>query len=208
MKRFITFTMAVLLGLVSSQSPSNQIDFETNSNKCSAVICFIKAWQFLFSFFALKQTRLFFKSFMVKIAINGLGRIGRCVLRAVFEENIQEIEVVAVNGPAEIEQHVHLLQYDSTHGRFPFPITHDGSNIINRRRISIPLFWSHCQFCFQAILSLRPSATWPTHPRFCSDPRFQKIHTKVRGHTLVTPYSASCALALSSNMAVAATGFN
>ena len=75
---------------------------------------------------------------MVKIAINGLGRIGRCVLRAVFEENIQGIEVVAVNGPAEIEQHVHLLQYDSTHGRFPFPITHDGSNIIiNDKKIPL-----------------------------------------------------------------------
>ena len=75
---------------------------------------------------------------MVKIAINGLGRIGRCVLRAVFEENIQGIEVVAVNGPAEIEQHVHLLQYDSTHGRFPFPITHDGSNIIiNGKKIPL-----------------------------------------------------------------------
>ncbi len=75
---------------------------------------------------------------MVKIAINGLGRIGRCVLRAVFEENIEGIEVVAVNGPAEIEQHVHLLQYDSTHGRFPFPITHDGSNIIIQGK-KIPL---------------------------------------------------------------------
>jgi hypothetical protein len=75
---------------------------------------------------------------MVKIAINGLGRIGRCVLRAVFEENIQGIEIVAVNGPAEIEQHVHLLQYDSTHGRFPFPITHDGSNIIiNGKKIPL-----------------------------------------------------------------------
>ena len=75
---------------------------------------------------------------MVKIAINGLGRIGRCVLRAIFEENIQEIDIVAVNGPAEIDQHVQLLQYDSIHGRFPFPITHDGSNIIIQGK-KIPL---------------------------------------------------------------------
>lgn len=67
---------------------------------------------------------------MVKIAINGLGRIGRCVLRAVFEEKFSDVEIVAVNGPAEIEQHVHLLQYDSIHGRFPLQISHDGENII------------------------------------------------------------------------------
>ncbi len=75
---------------------------------------------------------------MAKIAINGLGRIGRCVLRAIFEENIQGIDVVAVNGPAEIDQHVQLLQYDSIHGRFPFPVTHDGSNIIIQGK-KIPL---------------------------------------------------------------------
>lgn len=75
---------------------------------------------------------------MVRIAINGLGRIGRCVLRAIFEENFHGIEIVAVNGPAEIEQHVHLLQYDSVHGRFPFPITHDNENIIiNGKKIPL-----------------------------------------------------------------------
>ena len=75
---------------------------------------------------------------MVKIAINGLGRIGRCVLRAIFEENFEGVELVAVNGPAEIEQHIHLLQNDSAHGRFPFPITHDGENIIIKGK-KIPL---------------------------------------------------------------------
>lgn len=75
---------------------------------------------------------------MVKIAINGLGRIGRCVLRAVFEEKIEGIEIVAVNGPAEISQHIHLLQYDSIHGRFPFEITHDENNIIiNDKKIPL-----------------------------------------------------------------------
>lgn len=67
---------------------------------------------------------------MVKIAINGLGRIGRCVFRAVFEEQIQDLEIVAVNGPAEIEQHIHLLQYDSVHGKFPYQISTDGQNIM------------------------------------------------------------------------------
>ena len=55
----------------------------------------------------------------VRVAINGLGRIGRCVLRAIIEQNRDDIEVVAVNGPAPIETHVHLLKYDSSHGVFP-----------------------------------------------------------------------------------------
>ncbi len=65
----------------------------------------------------------------IKIGINGLGRIGRCVLRAVSEEQYNDIEVVAVNGPAENATHAHLLQYDSVHGRFPHPITHDDETI-------------------------------------------------------------------------------
>lgn len=56
----------------------------------------------------------------VKIAINGLGRIGRCVLRAVTELARTDIEIVTVNGPAPTDTHVHLLKYDSTHGTFPF----------------------------------------------------------------------------------------
>lgn len=55
----------------------------------------------------------------VRVGINGLGRIGRCVLRAVKELNYDDIEIVAVNGPASIDTHVHLLSYDSTHGYFP-----------------------------------------------------------------------------------------
>lgn len=55
----------------------------------------------------------------VRIAINGLGRIGRSVLRAAFEYKRSDIEIVAVNGPAPTDTHIHLLKYDSTHGRFP-----------------------------------------------------------------------------------------
>jgi glyceraldehyde 3-phosphate dehydrogenase len=54
----------------------------------------------------------------VRIAINGLGRIGRCVLRAITEYERDDVEVVAVNGPASVEQHLHLLKYDSVHGTF------------------------------------------------------------------------------------------
>lgn len=59
----------------------------------------------------------------VRIAVNGLGRIGRCVLRAIIEQGRRDIELVAVNGPAEVEAHVHLLKYDSVHGPFNRPIT-------------------------------------------------------------------------------------
>lgn len=53
-----------------------------------------------------------------KIAINGLGRIGRCVIRALIESGRKDIEVVAINGPAALETHLHLLKYDSVHGAF------------------------------------------------------------------------------------------
>jgi glyceraldehyde 3-phosphate dehydrogenase len=55
----------------------------------------------------------------IRVAINGLGRIGRCVTRAIFEEAKHSgIELVAVNGPAPAETQKHLLKYDSIHGRF------------------------------------------------------------------------------------------
>lgn len=56
----------------------------------------------------------------IKIAINGMGRIGRCVLRAWHELARQDIEIIAINGPAPTDTHVHLLKYDSSHGAFPF----------------------------------------------------------------------------------------
>ncbi len=66
----------------------------------------------------------------IKIGINGLGRIGRCVARAIYETNAKDIELVAVNGPAPVETHVHLLKYDSVHGRFPFEVKADGDNLM------------------------------------------------------------------------------
>jgi D-erythrose 4-phosphate dehydrogenase len=54
-----------------------------------------------------------------RIAINGFGRIGRCVLRALYENGYrQDIEVVAINELADIESLSYMLRYDSTHGRF------------------------------------------------------------------------------------------
>ena len=56
---------------------------------------------------------------MIKIAINGFGRIGRNVLRAIYERGLEnEIRVVAINDLAALDTSIHLLKYDSTHGRF------------------------------------------------------------------------------------------
>ncbi|MEH6357784.1 MAG: type I glyceraldehyde-3-phosphate dehydrogenase [Pseudomonadales bacterium] len=54
-----------------------------------------------------------------RIAINGYGRIGRCVLRALYETlHCEGLQVVAINEPADLETIAHLTKYDSTHGRF------------------------------------------------------------------------------------------
>ncbi len=60
----------------------------------------------------------------VKVAINGFGRIGRNVLRALIENGRTDIEVVAINDLGPVETNAHLLQYDSVHGRFPQEVTH------------------------------------------------------------------------------------
>jgi glyceraldehyde 3-phosphate dehydrogenase len=55
----------------------------------------------------------------VKVAINGFGRIGRNILRAIVESGRKDIEVVAINDLGPVETNAHLLRYDSIHGRFP-----------------------------------------------------------------------------------------
>lgn len=67
---------------------------------------------------------------MIKIAINGYGRIGRSVLRAVYESGLSEqLQIVAINEPADIATIAHLTQYDSTHGRFGFPVSIEGQTL-------------------------------------------------------------------------------
>ena len=63
---------------------------------------------------------------MVRVAINGFGRIGRLVLRAIVESGRRDIEIVAVNDLGPVETNAHLLRYDSVHGRFPAAVTVDG----------------------------------------------------------------------------------
>ena len=55
----------------------------------------------------------------IRVAINGFGRIGRLVLRAIHEQNRKDIEVVGINDLGSIETNAHLLKYDSVHGPFP-----------------------------------------------------------------------------------------
>ena len=59
----------------------------------------------------------------VKVAINGFGRIGRNILRASIENNRKDIEVVAINDLGSPEMNLHLLKYDSVHGRFPLDLS-------------------------------------------------------------------------------------
>src|ERR1700739_2909872 len=67
---------------------------------------------------------------MVRVAINGFGRIGRLVLRAIVESGRRDIEGVAGNDLGPVETHAHLLRYDSVHGRFPAQVSVDGEFMI------------------------------------------------------------------------------
>ena len=62
----------------------------------------------------------------VRVAINGFGRIGRNVLRAIAESGRKDIEVVGINDLGPVETNAHLLRFDSVHGRFPGTVTVDG----------------------------------------------------------------------------------
>jgi D-erythrose 4-phosphate dehydrogenase len=76
---------------------------------------------------------------MLRIAINGYGRIGRSVLRALYESGARNtVQVVAINELADSKTIAHLTRYDSTHGRFPGIVTdHDDSLCINGDTIAI-----------------------------------------------------------------------
>ena len=66
----------------------------------------------------------------LRVAINGFGRIGRLVLRAIVESGRRDIEVVAVNDLGPVETNAHLLRYDSVHGRFPAQVSVDGDTML------------------------------------------------------------------------------
>ena len=67
----------------------------------------------------------------IKIAINGFGRIGRNIARALFESGRNgEFDIVAINDLGDAETNAHLLQYDTAHGRFPYDVTVEGGDLI------------------------------------------------------------------------------
>ena len=65
----------------------------------------------------------------VRVAINGFGRIGRNVVRAIIESGRKDIDIVAVNDLGPVETNAHLLRYDSVHGRFPHEVKVAGDTI-------------------------------------------------------------------------------
>lgn len=75
----------------------------------------------------------------VKIAINGYGRIGRNILKALFESHrTNELEIVAINDLGDAESNAYLTQYDSAHGTFPFDVeAKDDALIINGKEIKV-----------------------------------------------------------------------
>ena len=68
----------------------------------------------------------------VKVAINGFGRIGRLVLRAIVESGRTDVVPVAINDLGSVEDNVHLFRYDSVHGRFPGDVAVSGDSITVR----------------------------------------------------------------------------
>ena len=79
----------------------------------------------------------------VRVAINGYGRIGRSVLRALYESGARDrIQVVAINEPADCKTIAHLTRYDSTHGRFPGSVTVD-SDVLTVNGDAIQVL--HCE---------------------------------------------------------------
>src|SRR5206468_5264704 len=66
----------------------------------------------------------------VRVAINGFGRIGRNILRAIHESGRKDIEVVAINDLGPVETNAHLLRFDSVHGRYPGEVGVEGDALV------------------------------------------------------------------------------
>ena len=75
---------------------------------------------------------------MTKVAINGFGRIGRLVARAILERNDHDLELVAINDLADAKANAMLFKRDSVHGRFPGEVSAEGDEmIVNGKRIKV-----------------------------------------------------------------------
>lgn len=77
----------------------------------------------------------------IRVGINGMGRIGRTVLREYFNRNESQFEIVAVNNPGNSSEYIHLFKYDSVHGRFNGEVKHEGNSFfVNGKEIK---FFTH-----------------------------------------------------------------
>jgi glyceraldehyde 3-phosphate dehydrogenase (phosphorylating) len=107
----------------------------------------------------------------LKIAINGFGRIGRGVLRALLETGEQDIQVVAINDLAPAATLAHLLKYDSVHGRLKNPVTLNGDSLsVGRQTIRLTamrdpkeLPWTDVDIAFECTGHFTSRATAAAH---------------------------------------------
>ena len=68
----------------------------------------------------------------IRVAINGYGRIGRNILRALYESGRQDIQIVAINDLGDAATNAHLTRYDTTHGRFAAEVSVDGGRHVSQ----------------------------------------------------------------------------
>ena len=88
----------------------------------------------------------------VRVAINGFGRIGRNVLRAIFESGRTDIQVIAVNDLGPVETNAHLLRFDSVHGRFPHEVSVEGDTInVGEGKIKVTAIKDPAQLPYAAL---------------------------------------------------------
>jgi glyceraldehyde 3-phosphate dehydrogenase len=88
----------------------------------------------------------------VRVAINGFGRIGRLVLRAIYESGRKDIEVVAINDLGPVETNAHLLRHDTVHGKFPHQVKVSGDVIdIGREPIKVTAIKDPAQLPHKAL---------------------------------------------------------
>ncbi|MCP4043223.1 MAG: erythrose-4-phosphate dehydrogenase, partial [Gammaproteobacteria bacterium] len=74
----------------------------------------------------------------IKVGINGYGRIGRNIMRAIYENGRDDIKIVAINDLGDANTNAHLTQYDTAHGKFPGKVSVEGDYmIVNGDRIRV-----------------------------------------------------------------------
>ena len=99
----------------------------------------------------------------IRVAINGFGRIGRNVLRAIAESGRTDIEVVGINDLGPVETNAHLLRFDSVHGRFPGEVTVKGDTIsVGNGAIKVTAVKAETgSYTLTFIVSLEPTPSAP-----------------------------------------------